>query len=105
MATAKLVEEIRRVLCESNHDEPKYASAWLSFNDDLTGRERYVLNVKAEHDIPSCFAETRLINEKLREQLEPEALRLISRIVVHNFDEQVHCWTDDIVVVEEGSVC
>lgn len=105
MATTKLVEQIRAILCDMNKPYRKYATVWLSFNDDLTGRERYVLNVKAEHLIESCFDELDSIFDTLREKMGATFVRTISRIAVYNANDQIHCDSGDIVILEEDENC
>ncbi len=105
MDNKKLVEQVKTILCSINKLNIKYDTAWLSFEDDLTGRERYILNVKAEHTISSCYDEIRFLTKTLWEQLDPKSLKMISRIAVYNSSEQVHCWGEDILLLEDASVC
>lgn len=105
MATTKLVEQIRTILCDMNKPYRKYASVWLSLNDDLTGRERYVLNVKADHLIDSCFDELDAIFDVLHEKMGATFVRTISRIAVYNANDEIHCYSGDIMVLEEDENC
>lgn len=98
MVTKKLVERLRQTLAGMGQ---KYESAWLTYNDDLTGHERYVLHVKIQPDVPSLFAEMTTISRKLRESLDPDSLRFVSRVDVHDQDERVQGWNDDIIVLEK----
>ena len=82
----------------------KYDSAWLTYNDDLTGRERYVLHVKAEGRLANRFTEMNAIYEKLRQKLDPESLRFVSRVDVHNHDEPAQGWNEDVIVLEKDGV-
>jgi hypothetical protein len=103
MVTSKLVEALRGVIDEANQGQCRYVRAWLSPNDDLTGRERYILHVQAAHELPSRFGEIVNLTEKLRAVLDPELLRLISRITLYNDDEPTPLWANDLIVIEEGA--
>lgn len=105
MDKKELVERIKAVLCVLNTEEKRYEMAWLSLADDLTSRERYVLHVKAEHLIPSCYDGLRFLIETLRDKLAPSLLTVIARIVVYNSNEDVHCWSEDLVLFEDAAVC
>jgi hypothetical protein len=88
-----------------NKPSRKYSTVCLSHNDDLIGRERYVLNVKAEHIIESCFEELDSIFDMLYDRLESESLQKISRIAVYNSNDEIHCESEDIAIIEEDSAC
>lgn len=105
MDTKKLVERVKAILCTLNTQEKRYETAWLSLVDDLTGRELYVLHVKAEHYIPSCYDELRFLIKLLRAQLDLPFLAMIARIVVYNSNEEAHCWSEDLVLFEDAAVC
>lgn len=105
MATNKLVDEIKEILCDMNKPYRRYSTVWLSLNDDLTGREKYVLNVKAEHMIESCFDELDSIFDVLYEKMGVRFSHNISRIAVYNSNDQIHCYSGDIVVLEEDETC
>lgn len=105
MDTKKLVERIKDILCSINKQNKKYETAWLSYEDDLTGRERYILNVKAEHNVSSCYEEIRFLTKTLWDELSADSLRLIARIVVYNSNEEIHCWSEDIVLLEDAATC
>ncbi len=104
MVKTKLVEKIKDILCRINKDNHKYATAWLSYSDDLTGRERYVLNVQVAPHIESRFDELRYISTRLREELNVEDYRLISRVDVHNDGGDASYPTDAIVVFEKDVI-
>ncbi len=105
MDTKKLVERIKNILCTANQKDRRYETAWLSFEDDLTGRERYVLNVKTGHTVSSCYEETRLLTELLWRELDTENLRMIARIAVYDTHNNIHCWSEDILLFESMAVC
>lgn len=105
MDIKKLVERIKDILCSINSQHKTYETAWLSLEDDLTGRERYVLHVKAEHLIPSCYEELKFLTKAFWDRLESSMLSKIARIVVYNSNDEVHCWSEDIVLFEDSAVC
>jgi len=105
MVTKKLVEEIKAILCDMNRSHHKYATVWLSLNDDLTGRERYILNVKTDRTIDSCFEELDSIFDTLHKRMDGKSLQKISRIAVYNASDEVHCDSGDIMVLEEDENC
>lgn len=105
MDTKKLVEHAKAVLCVLNTEEKRYETAWLSLADDLTGRERYVLHVKTEHFISSCYDELRFLIETLRAKLDASLLDVIARIAVYNSNEDVHYWSEDLVLFEDAAIC
>lgn len=105
MGTKKLVERIKEILCVVNTQGQRYDTAWLRLEDDLTGRERYVVHVKAEHQIDSCAVELRSLTQQFREQLEDELKPMISRFVVYNSNEYAHCMSGDLVLFEDAAIC
>lgn len=105
MDTKKLVERVTQTLCSVNQEGRKYETAWLSFEDDLTGRERYVLNIKADHTVNSYYEETRSLTELLWRELDSESLRMIARIAVYDSHNDIHSWSEDIVLFKSPAVC
>lgn len=105
MATNKLVDEIKEILCDMNKPYRRYATVWLSLTDDLTGREKYILNVKAKHIIDSCFVELDRIFDELYQKMGIRFSHNISRIAVYNADDQIHCYSGDIIVIEADETC
>lgn len=105
MATNKLVDEIKVILCDMNKPSRRYSTVWLSLNDDLTGREKYILNVKAEHMIESCLGELDTIFDILYDKMGVKFTHNISRIAVYNSNDQIHCYSGDIMVLEKDEPC
>lgn len=100
MVPSKLVRSIRHIISELNQPKLLYVAAWLSPHDDFTSRERYVLNVRMEHQVESRFSEHAAIYDILKERLEPPVLAKISRVAVHNPKDYVPNNYDDVSVFE-----
>lgn len=100
MVSAKLVREIKHIISDLNQPQLRYVAAWLTPHDDLTGRERYVLNVRTEQQVESSFTELIAIYDVLRERLPALALNKISRVAVHNPKDYVPNNYDDVSVFE-----
>lgn len=106
MDQKSLIKKLQQVFCETNKEDRKYSAVWLS-DVDLGGMyytDKYVLNVKAEHQIDNCNEEIisilRLLDEKAKEELKS-----IWRVVVYNADEEWHCYSEDIIVYSEQEAC
>jgi hypothetical protein len=100
MVPAKLVRDIGHIISELNQPKLLYVAAWLSPLDDFTGRERYVLNVRMEHQVESRFSEHAAIYNVLRARLVAPVLAKISRVAVHNPKDYVPNNYDDVSVFE-----
>ena len=100
MVSEKLVRDIKHIISDLNQPKLRYVAAWLTPHDDLTGRDRYVLNVRTEQQVESSFAELIAIFEVLRERLPTLALSKISRVAVHNPNDYVSNNYDDVSVFE-----
>lgn len=106
MDKTKLVNELKDIFCNLNKDNRKYSTVWLSTLDDLTGRDRYVLNIKAEHDIDSCFEELEYVYKILIDKIDIKTLdSIVGRVAVYNQHEEEHCSIEDIVIFGEQQVC
>jgi hypothetical protein len=106
MDTETLIGKLNDVFCENNKTEKRYSKIWLSEADfgGLYKSDLFVLNIKAEHQIDSCMAEIHsiiaLLSEKAREELKS-----IWRVAVYNANEQVHCWSGDLMVYDIEKSC
>lgn len=106
MDKTKLVKELKDIFCNLNKEDRKYSTVWLSSLDDLTGRDRYVLNIKAEHNIDSCFEELEFVYKTLIEKIDTKILdSIVGRVAVYNKYEEEHCSIEDIVIFGEQQVC
>lgn len=65
---------------------------------------KFVLCLKAEHEIDSCYDETtdilNLLNEKAKEELE-----YIWTVQVYDMDDEIYCESSDLKVYDEASSC
>lgn len=106
MDKIKLVIELKDIFCNLNKNDRKYSTVWLSSLDDLTGRDRYVLNIKAEHNIDSCYEELEFVYKTLTGRIDNKILdSIIGRVAVFNKNEEEHCSIEDIVIFGEQEVC
>lgn len=93
----KLVKSLQDLFCNENHTEKKYEEVWLSDVDfdGLYHSDKFVLNVKALHQIDDCFEEIEYLTKQIFEKIDIKFRSLIWRIVVYNANEEVHCSTDE----------
>lgn len=105
MATKKLVTQLKEILGYLNSEQKRYETAWLSLDDDLTGRERYVQHVQADRYLSSISEELWFLTLAIRNALDPALYPLFSRIVVHRKHELVHSQSEDLVLFEDAAVC
>ena len=104
MGTKKLVAQLKEILSSINLQQKRYETAWLSLDDDLTGRERYVLHVQINGQLSSVSEELGLLTTTVRKWLDPALHPLFSRIVIHRDNEQIHNQSDDMLLLEDAAV-
>ncbi len=92
-------------LCAMNKQQHRYKSAWLHPIDDLTGRPRFRLYVRADVELDCCSDEFDLIFDALYDRRDMEPFKYISGIVVLDRNNQLHCQTEDIKVFNEAEAC
>lgn len=100
------IKQLHQIFCDTNKKDRKYSAVWLS-DVDLGGMyytDKYVLNVKAEHQIDNCNEEIIAILEVLDEKAKEE-LKYIWRVVVYNANEEWHCHSEDLMVYTEQDAC
>lgn len=106
MDTKALIKSLHDVFCVNNVDGKKYVEVWLEEEnfDGLYNSGKYVLCLKAQHEIDSCLDETQeildLLNEKAKNELE-----FIWRVIIYDMDENVHCASEDLKVFDEQTAC
>ncbi len=102
-----LKTKLKDIFCAENKAQKKYAHIWLSDVDfgGLYQSEKFVLNVKAEHQIMSCNEEIKYIITNLFKQLTKEDRSFIWRVDVYNSHEQIHCQSEDIVIYTDSNPC
>ena len=103
----KLTDKLKSIFCNENTKQKKYAQVWLSKADfgGLYNSGKYVLNVKAEHELPSCMDEISYINALLFRDFTDTERSYIWRIAVYNSHEEIHCESDEISVYSEEETC
>lgn len=102
-----LIENLHKLFCQTNQSDKKYSEVWLSDADfgGMYDSRKFVLNVKAEHNIDNSNNEIFSIIKMLSEQA-PKELENIWRVVVYNPDDTWHCFGDaDVLVYTEGDTC
>ena len=106
MDTKLLIKKLNEVFCNNNKTGKKYSEVWLSEVDlgGLYDNGKFVLCLKAEHEIDSCYDETtdilNLLNQQAKEELE-----YIWTVRVYNTQDQVHCESSDLKVFDEANSC
>ena len=106
MDTKLLVKKLNEVFCNYNKTDKKYSEVWLSEVDlgGLYNNGKFVLCLKAEHDIDSCYDETleilNLLNDKAKEELE-----YIWTVQVYDMDDEIHCESSDLKIYDEANSC
>ena len=102
-----LKQKLKDIFCSENKSENKYSEIWLSDVDfgGLYQSDKFVVNVKAEHQIASCNEEIKHIVTNLFKQLSKEELSFVWRVDVYNSDEQIHCQSEDILVYTVADDC
>lgn len=102
-----LRKKLRDIFCIENKATNKYSEVWLSEADfgGLYQSDKFVVNVKAEHEIDSCNEEIKYIVTVLFKQLSKKELSAIWRVNVYNSFEEIHCQSDDILVYTVSDAC
>jgi hypothetical protein len=96
-----LVSDLERLFCDLKSDNKRYNSVWLSEVDsEIYDIEKFILTVKAEHEIESCNEEIIFLTQEIFKKLPKGSRSLIWRIVVINADDEIHCESDDLVVID-----
>ena len=106
MDKKEIIENLYKLFCTSNKQGKRYLEVWLCDEDfgGLYHSDKYVLNVKVNHEIEDCSDEIRDIIEMLDEKAKDE-LKYISNVEVYSSDESTHCSSEDIKVFAEGTAC
>ncbi len=106
MDTAILIKNLNEVLCKYNKNTNKYSEAWLSEVDfgGLYNNGKFSLCLKAEHQIDSCFDETREIIELLKKEAKKE-FESIWTIRIYDNHDRIHCEESDLRVYSEATAC
>jgi hypothetical protein len=101
-----LIKKLNLLFCELDKGKKRYTEVWLSDVDfgKLYQAEKYILNVKAAHEIDSCNDEIRDILRFLDKNAHDE-LQYIWSVSVYDVNEKVHCVGDDILVFNKATAC
>jgi|HubBroStandDraft_6_1064221.scaffolds.fasta_scaffold634153_2 hypothetical protein len=101
-----LIKNLNHLFCNLNKEGKKYSEVWLSDVDfgQLYQTEKYILNVKAEHNIDSCNDEIREILQILDKKARQE-LQNIWSVSVYDSNDNIHCVGDDLLVYNEANAC
>ncbi len=102
-----LKKKLNSIFCKENKNGHKYASVWLSDADfgGLYNSEKFVVNIKTEHQIDSCNDEIKYIITVLFKELNNVERSAIWRVDVYNSFEEIHCQSDDVLVYTEAGSC
>lgn len=95
-----LSKNLKDIFCAENQRQKKYSKVWLTEESfgGLYGSEKYVVNVKADHNIDSCNDEIKFIIKDLFKSLPKDEFSMIWRVIVYNSSDEIHCESDDIVI-------
>ena len=104
MDTKSLINKLREVFDESNKGDKRYSQIWLSEVDfgGLYHSDKFVLNLKAEHEIQRHFSEIKDIITMLGQKAKEE-LKSIWRVKVYQANEEIQIESQDLLVLEESS--
>ncbi len=102
MDTKALVNKLHNVFNESNNTGKRYSQIWLSEVDfgGLYHSDKFVLNLKSEHQIERYSTELKNIITMLAQKAKEE-LKYIMHVVVYEPDDKAECETDDYLVYEK----
>jgi serine phosphatase RsbU (regulator of sigma subunit) len=106
MDTKLLIKKLNEVFCNNNKTGKKYAEVWLTEVDlgGLYDNGKFVLCLKAEHEIGSCYDETEEIINLLSKEA-PKELDYIWRVVIYDIDDEIHCESYELKVFDESNSC
>ena len=101
-----LIKRLNSLFCELDKGKKRYTEVWLSDVDfgKLYQPEKYILNVKAAHEIDSCNDEIRDILHFLDKNAHDE-LQYIWSVSVYDVNENVHCIGDDVLIFNKSTAC
>lgn len=102
-----LAKRLKHLFCAENRANKKYSEVWLT-NVDFGGLydfDKYVVNVRAGHEIESCNQEIKYIFTDLFKQLTKDELAQIWRVEVYNSFEQMHCQSEDLPIFSLKEAC
>ena len=107
MDKAVFIEELKDLFCDEDKHGRRYSKVWLTEEDfgGLYNSGKYVLHVKAEHQLDECNPEIRYVIKLLTERFGREKMNLIRTVSVYNANEEVHCDSYEIVVFSEENAC
>ncbi len=94
---------MHQVFSEKNKGEKKYSSIWLSEVDfgGLYHSDKFILNLKAEHQIERYFTEIKDIITILGQKAKEE-LKYIRQVRVYGPNDKAERESDDFLVYEEA---
>jgi len=99
--------KLKDIFCKENQGARRYSEIWLSKADfgGLYNSDKYLLNVKASHNLKNCNEEIEHVVDVLYSSLSPEEIAYIWRIIVYNSNEEPSCLSDDISVLVPEQKC
>ena len=98
--------KLNTIFCDANQERKKYLEVWLSDVDfgGMYRSDKYVLNVRAAHEIDGCKEEIdyiiALIDNKAKEELQN-----IWQVRVFDISDNVHCASEEILIYSEATAC
>src|SRR5690349_2115731 len=98
--------KLNTIFCDVNKKDRKYLEVWLSDVDfgELYQADKYVLNVKAEHNIDSCKDEIDEILELLDQKAKDE-LENIWQINIFDTTDEMHCESGELLIYSQENAC
>jgi len=100
-----LITKLHDTFCELSKEGKVYSKVWLEDADfgGLYSSGKYILNIKAHHEIDQCSDEIDFVVDALYEKAREELL-FIYRVKVHHGDDEEVCNSSN-VVFEESNIC
>lgn len=106
MDKAVFIKKLRDIFFNLNKDEKKFSKVWLSDMDfgGLYHSGKYILNLKADHQINSYKTEAGFILDLLNEKLDKEQNSYIFSLKIYYEPEYASPDRDDIILYnDEGA--
>ena len=105
MVSKAFLKFLQDFLCDMNHPDRRYLSAWLHPIDDLTGRPRFRLFIQADVELGDCVEEFERVFFALESRKDQEPWKYISGVTVLDRNREPHCYIEDIMVLKAEEAC
>jgi len=105
MDSKTLIKNLHQLFCKARKKNKIYSKVWLEIADfgGLYDSKKYILNVKAHHQIENHYGEIKDVLYLLDKEAKEE-LSYIWRVAVYHANEDVYS-ESNLVVYEEEEAC